>query len=84
MTRPPSLRWDGVPEVLHRAPCGGDHGRGADRRIVPDEGVGGATGVGETHVHFHGKVYAVSDIDFQNMVPEAMQEMKRKGRLVSS
>ena len=42
---------------------------------------GGGRGSGDTHVHFHGKVYAMGDLDFQEMVVHATSEARRRGRL---
>jgi hypothetical protein len=36
---------------------------------------------GDVHVHFHGPVYAQSELQFERMLSGAMQNLKRKGRL---
>jgi hypothetical protein len=36
---------------------------------------------GDVHVHFHGPVYAKSEMDFEKMLSGALQNLKRKGKL---
>lgn len=47
---------------------------------MPGGSSGGGSGKSSTHVHFHGAVYAKSSMEFEDMVVEAFQEAKRKGR----
>lgn len=74
----------GFLDYVNSAGPGSKRGGGGSRSFqMPQPGDAGGSGGGGAcvHVHTHGNVYAKSDMEFQDMVTHAYQEMKRKGRV---